>query len=325
MRRYIVCALFVFGLTVGVAASERKTVDNAWIIYDHNPELKTTNPERFYGIARTMNEAIEKNDTPKDLTYAIATQESHFVNRDGPTGEAGYFQIQPGTYAQYCGGPKPSLNELIYNWKDNIRCGITIFGELIDRYGENNAIGIYNGGLDYGPENKEYFHDIYRRLGHIKGWTVQHTPEKEVSPKAGPGWFVDRYRPELSLLNKRRATNIGRYTKQFSKRYGEDRYLMASLMVTQSGLINAEHADGTVGYMGLRPERAKRFCIDVTRTKLKRQPKLNIRCGIKIFSKLREQVGELNAIDAFVNGKEARDGRRFLYETIMVYADLADV
>lgn len=325
MYRYSICVLLAVGLVAGVAAaSSDSRPDNLWIIEDHNPSLKRTNPERFHGIARTLNKAIEKHNLPEHLVYAVATQESHYVNRKGPTGEAGYFQIRPRTYEQYC-GEEVSLDQLIYRWESNLRCGVEILNALIERYGENNALGIYNGGVDYGPHNKEYLYHVYRRLGHIKGWTVQHTPEEQVSPKAGPFWFVQRYRPELGLLNEEREQNIGRYVKRFSQRYDEDRDLMAALTITQSGLVNDEHADGSVGYMGLDPERARRFCEDATKQQLIRRPKLNIRCGIKMFSKLRERVGELNAIDAFVNGRGARTGRRFIYEIIMVYADLSDL
>lgn len=320
--------IIVSGVTIYyISAAAYSPPSRGWIVDHYNPGLRSKNPQRFNGVVNLITSYARELNIPVDMAFAVAAQESHFSNEEGPTGEAGYYQIKPVTYLEYCGDERPSLDYLIWNWRKNIRCGLDILASYINKYGELEGLGKYNAGAysKFADNNKPYVYHVYRRFGHIKQWQPVNKPKTIPKNRNEDGytWAVDRYRPILQKTNPERRLTIANTIEKKSRYYDEDPLLMFAISIVRSnGLTNTIKASGRAGYMGLLPSEVEKVCgYNYTKKELLRHVKTNISCGIKIYSKLRDQYGELNAINAFFNG-DGRIDRRIIYEVMMVYGNL---
>lgn len=124
--------------------------------------------ERVRGLSNTICRQSQRHGLSAELIVAIITTETHFRNIRGRTGEAGYMQIKPATFKRAC-GYTTTLDRLIYDWEENIRCGVAHLANLRDSQGLLNAIGSYNSGPKYGHRNLDYVGKVLENLKRIKG------------------------------------------------------------------------------------------------------------------------------------------------------------
>lgn len=114
--------------------------------------------QRVYRVAKYIDQYSEQYDVERNLVIAFIDVESDLYNIKGPTGEAGYMQIKPNTFQRTC-GYETTLNRIIYNVKEQIRCGIKHIHQLQKRYNWYSAISAYNYGYPT-KNNSDYVKEV---------------------------------------------------------------------------------------------------------------------------------------------------------------------
>lgn len=99
--------------------------------------------ERHEEMVELTRDEAKKRQIDPLLIVAFIDVESGAYNIEGQTGEAGYMQVLPSTY-EYYEDQSITKQELIDNWKENIRFGIKYISLLQQKHGWIEAIGHYN-------------------------------------------------------------------------------------------------------------------------------------------------------------------------------------
>lgn len=156
--------LIIFLLMILIASNvfACDLTDEITSIRDDVPE------DRVKALSDTICSYSDQYRLDEHLVAAIITTETHWRNIKGKTGEAGYMQIKPATFERACGYPT-TLDRLLYDWRENIRCGIKHLSNLRDEMGLLNAVGSYNAGSRYGHRNLDYVRKVLNNYEQIHG------------------------------------------------------------------------------------------------------------------------------------------------------------
>lgn len=141
--------LIVLALTGVITKSEAKSTSEK--LYNIRHDVPR---QRIQNLANYINTYSNKYNVDKNLVIAIIDVESDLYNVKGPTGESGYVQIKPDTFERAC-GYSTTLNDIIYDVEEQIRCGIKHFSDLKTKYSWYSAISAYNSGTPT-KYNSEY-------------------------------------------------------------------------------------------------------------------------------------------------------------------------
>lgn len=143
--------LLVLAITGVITKSEAQDLKTSEKLYNIRHDVPN---KRIQNLADYINTYSMKYNVDKNLVIAIIDVESDLYNVRGPTGESGYVQIKPNTFKQAC-GYETTLDKIIYDVKEQIRCGIKHISDLQKRYDWYSAISAYNSGTPT-KHNSEY-------------------------------------------------------------------------------------------------------------------------------------------------------------------------
>lgn len=169
MKKWIFAFVFYF-IFITVVFSSVHAEPKFWSV-DWSPWIQKMNPDiserRANNLSYLTNKYSRKYDESSLLIISIMQHESsRFHNVKGPTGEAGYMQITPNTFQNFC-GYKTTLERLITDFKENVRCGIYIFSQHRKEHGKVSAIGHYNWPAN-GDRNLDYIRYVLNAREMIK-------------------------------------------------------------------------------------------------------------------------------------------------------------
>jgi soluble lytic murein transglycosylase-like protein len=156
----IIVSLLV--LPTGLFASTYQKLNH---VRDDLPE------QRHKELAQAVNTYSNTYNVDSALIIAFIDVETDGRNTCGDQNlnepACGYMQVQPSTF-EHVMGYHTTPKRMVYDWKTSLQAGVQYLSDLQKQYGWIEAIGVYNGGPEYGSMNWQYIRKILNDYKELK-------------------------------------------------------------------------------------------------------------------------------------------------------------